>query len=71
MSSRPLGCAARDGLAGAMLAATSLVALSQAAAAQHAVVLDELSVESHGGTMRNSGPPPTGTIGQPPAAFAG
>ncbi|TXN44142.1 TonB-dependent receptor [Methylobacterium sp. WL7] len=71
MSSRALGCAARDGLAGAMLAATSLVALSQAAAAQHAVVLDELSVESHGGTMRNSGPPPTGTIGQPPAAFAG
>lgn len=72
MSSRALGCAARDGLAGAMLAATSLVALSQTAAAQHAVVLDELSVESHGGTMRNSGPPPPGgTIGQPPAAFAG
>ncbi|MEL6064487.1 MULTISPECIES: TonB-dependent receptor [unclassified Methylobacterium] len=35
------------------------------------VVLDALSVETQGGAGKPGFPPPTGTIGQPPAAFAG
>ena len=49
-----------------------MAVMSQAAAAQPAMLLDELSVESHGGTAPDPGsPPPIGTIGQPPAPFAG
>ena len=37
-----------------------------------AIVLDELTVETRGGTVAKPGlPPPTGTIGQPPVPFAG
>lgn len=37
-----------------------------------AVMLDELSVETRGGPVPKPGlPPPTGTIGRPPEAFAG
>ncbi|MCJ2072834.1 TonB-dependent siderophore receptor [Methylobacterium sp. J-030] len=35
------------------------------------VMLDALSVETQGGAARPEFPPPTGTIGQPPEAFAG
>ena len=42
------------------------------AAAEDAVLLGELSVEARGGAARNAGlHAPNGTIGQPPAVFAG
>lgn len=55
-------------------AALSLAGLAAQAApaAEDAVVLDELSVEARGGDAANQAlPPPTGTIGPPPAPFAG
>lgn len=57
--------------AAAALAAANAPAAGQDPSAPQAVMLEELSVETRGGAAKAGLPPPTGTIGQPPAVFAG
>ncbi|MCJ2086029.1 TonB-dependent receptor [Methylobacterium sp. E-005] len=58
-------------LTGRPEAADPVAFRSRGSAPPDMVMLDAVSVESRGGAAKPGFPPPTGTVGQPPAAFAG